>query len=220
MTSPDPAASRARVQVLTLRPDGSREDTARRVGGVLAQAFATDPYTLGLLPQGRRRDRLERKFTAAVRGALRSGPDGAGLGAVDVAVDAHDGALLGAAVWTSPASPRGVDVPAMLAGLPAAAAVHGRHTLALIRIQAACERARPTGAHWYLEEVGTVPAARGRGVASALVRHGQRRAADLPVHLEASVPATVPFYERLGFRTTGHVPVPGGEPLTCLRWEA
>ena len=42
----------------------------------------------------------------------------------------------------------------------------------------------------------------------------------LPVHLEASVPATVPFYERLGFRATGHVPVPGGEPLTCLRWEA
>ena len=38
--------------------------------------------------------------------------------------------------------------------------------------------------------------------------------------LEASVPATVPFYERLGFRATGHVPVPGGEPLTCLRWEA
>ncbi|WP_233490722.1 GNAT family N-acetyltransferase [Micrococcus sp. KT16] len=111
-------------------------------------------------------------------------------------------------------------MPGLLAGLPTAVAVHGRHTLALKRIQAACERARPAGRHWYLEEVGTVPSARGRGAASALVRHGQRRASGLPVHLEASVPATVPFYERLGFRATGHVPVPGGEPLTCLRWEA
>ena len=135
-------------------------------------------------------------------------------------MDAADGTLLGAAVWTSPAAPRGVDVPGLLAGLPTAVAVHGRHTLALKRIQAACERARPAGRHWYLEEVGTVPSARGRGAASALVRHGQRRASGLPVHLEASVPATVPFYERLGFRATGHVPVPGGEPLTCLRWEA
>ena len=220
MTFPDPAAPRPRVHVLTLRPGGAREDTARRVGAVLAEAFATDPYTLGLVPEDRREARLERKFTAAVRHGLRAGADGAPLGAVDVAVDADDGTLLGAAVWTSPATPRGVDVPGLVAGLPAAVAVHGRHTLALKRIQAACERARPAGRHWYLEEVGTVPSARGRGAASALVRHGQRRASGLPVHLEASVPATVPFYERLGFRATGHVPVPGGEPLTCLRWEA
>ena len=50
MTSPDPAPPRPRVHVLTLRPDGAREDTARRVGAVLAEAFATDPYTLGLVP--------------------------------------------------------------------------------------------------------------------------------------------------------------------------
>ena len=41
MTSPDPAAPRPRVHVLTLRPGGAREDTARRVGAVLAEAFAT-----------------------------------------------------------------------------------------------------------------------------------------------------------------------------------
>ena len=54
MTSPDPAPPRPRVHVLTLRPDGAREDTARRVGAVLAEAFATDPYTLGLVPEDRR----------------------------------------------------------------------------------------------------------------------------------------------------------------------
>ncbi|MBD4427884.1 N-acetyltransferase, partial [Xanthomonas citri pv. citri] len=109
MTSPDPAPPRPRVHVLTLRPDGAREDTARRVGAVLAEAFATDPYTLGLVPEDRREARLERKFTIAVRHGLRAGADGAPLGAVDVAVDADDGTLLGAAVWTSPAAPRGVD---------------------------------------------------------------------------------------------------------------
>ena len=52
MTSPDPAPPRPRVHVLTLRPDGAREDTARRVGAVLAEAFATDPvsYTHLTLP--------------------------------------------------------------------------------------------------------------------------------------------------------------------------
>ncbi|MFP3340530.1 N-acetyltransferase, partial [Micrococcus sp. SIMBA_131] len=78
--------------------------------------------------------------------------------------------------WRSPAAPLGVDVPGLLAALPTAVAAPHRHTLALKRIQTACERARPAGRHSYLEEVGTVPSARGRGAACALVRHAQRRA--------------------------------------------
>ena len=222
MASPDPAptSDRARVQVLTLRPDGADPETVRRVAAVLAEAFSTDPYTVSFFPEDRRGERLTHKFEDMVRAALRTAPGGEPHGMVDLAVDPQGGAILAAALWATPSSPRGLTVPAVVASAPGLLRVHGRHALDAVRTDAACERHRPPQPHWYLRELGTLPAARGRGAGSALVRHRQRRADGLGLYLESSTRANVPFYERLGFAETGRVPAFGTEDLTSMWWEA
>lgn len=221
MTSPDPAPAPARPQVLTLRPDGARPETVQRVAAVLAEAFSTDPYTVSFFPEDRRTQRLTLKFSGLVRDALRPAPDGEPRGAVDLAVDPDDGAILAAALWGRPSEPRGITVPAAVAAVPGLLRAHGRrHALDMARTEAACERARPDRPHWYLRDLGTLPAARGRGAASALVRHRQRRADGVGLYLESSTRANVPFYERLGFTETGRVPAFGTEDLTGMWWEA
>ncbi len=222
MTSPDPspALDRARVQVVTLRPDALRGSTVRRVASVLAESFLTDPYTVSFLPAARRVERLTRKFSGAVRDALSPGPDGRVPGAVDVAVDPADGTVLAAALWGAPDAPRGTTVPAAVASVPGLLRVHGAHALDMALTVAACERARPTVPHWYLADLGTLPAARGRGAASALVRHRQRRADGTGIYLESSTRANVPFYARLGFAEIEPVRAFGTEDLTGMWWEA
>ena len=188
------APARRRLQVVSLRPEGLSEDAVGRVAGLLAEAFAEDEFTLGLLPADRRAERLARMFALDVHDALRparaAGGEAGPRGAVDVALDPEDGTLLAAAVWDGPDAPRG--------------------------------RARPAAAHWHLTQLGTAPAARGRGAASALVRLRQRRAAraGVGIHLEASSAEAVPFYARLGFRETGTVRAHGTRDLTAMWWEA
>jgi GNAT superfamily N-acetyltransferase len=67
---------------------------------------------------------------------------------------------------------------------------------------------------WYLEIVAVAEAHRGKGLASALVRHGLDRAfaAGLPAFLETSVPGNVPRYEHLGFRVVLEADAPDGGP--------
>lgn len=216
-----PADSRpTRPIVVSLRPDGLRPETVRRVAAVLAEAFATDPYTVSFLPADRRAERLTLMFSRMVRAALSPAAGGEPHGAVDVAVDPADGALLAAALWATPSAPRGTTVPAAVAAVPGLLRVHGRHALDMARTEAACARARPEKPHWYLRELGTLPAARGRGAASALVRHRQRRAGDVGIHLESSTRENVPFYAGLGFTETGRVPTVGTADLTSMWWEA
>ena len=220
------APARRRVQVVSLRPEGLSEDAVGRVAGLLAEAFAEDEFTLGLLPADRRAERLARMFALDVHDALRparaAGGEAGPRGAVDVALDPEDGTLLAAALWDGPDAPRGTTVPGALAALPARLRVHGRRTWDAARTDAACERARPAAAHWYLTQLGTAPAARGREAASALVRLRQRRAAraGVGIHLEASSAEAVPFYARLGFRETGTVRAHGTRDLTAMWWEA
>lgn len=57
--------------------------------------------------------------------------------------------------------------------------------------------------YWYLMYIGTVPSARGKGYARALVEHVTQLADEQGVkcYLEASTRANVPVYEKFGFRT-------------------
>ena len=105
----------------------------------------------------------------------------------------------------APDAPRGTTVPAAVASVPGLLRVHGAHALDMALTVAACERARPRVANWYLRDVGARPSARGRGVARALVGRRQRdaRQAGVGVYLESSTRANVPLYERLRFRETG-----------------
>lgn len=213
-----------RPLVTSLRPDGLDRDAVARVAGALAEAFLTDPYTVSFLPRSRRQERLADMFDRMVRDTLRPDParDGQVPGVVDVAVDPADGTLLGAAVWDRPEAPRGMDLVGTVAATPRMLRVMGRHTLDHVRTEAECQRARPRVAHWYLRELGTRPAARGRGVARALVERRRRdaRQAGVGIYLESSTRANVPVYERLGFRETGPVTAHGTEDLTGMWWEA
>ena len=67
---------------------------------------------------------------------------------------------------------------------------------------------------WFLDILAVREAARGRGLASALVRHGLQRAhaAGLPAFLETGDPANVPLYEHLGFHVHERADAPGGGP--------
>ena len=71
----------------------------------------------------------------------------------------------------------------------------------------AMERYRPKEPHWYLAMIGVDPSAQGRGLGSALMRHGlaatdrDRR----PAYLESSNPRNIPLYERHGFVVMGRI---------------
>lgn len=67
---------------------------------------------------------------------------------------------------------------------------------------------------WQLDSVAVEAFARGRGIASSLIRHGLARAgaAGLPLTLETGTPANVPIYEHLGFRVVAEGEPPDGGP--------
>ena len=70
------------------------------------------------------------------------------------------------------------------------------------------------GPAWFLACVGTRPAWRGRGPASALLAEGLRQvdAGQAAAVLETSAEANVRLYARLGFVVRAEVDPPGGAP--------
>lgn len=72
----------------------------------------------------------------------------------------------------------------------------------------------PTEPFWLVDQLAVDERERGRGIGSALARHGQELATRdrVAAVLETAVPRNVGFYGRLGFRVTGDEDVPGGGP--------
>jgi GNAT superfamily N-acetyltransferase len=73
-----------------------------------------------------------------------------------------------------------------------------------------------------LDSLAVEPAARGRGIGSALIRHGldQARNEGHGSLLETGNPRNVPLYERHGFRVVDDADVPGGGPhIWFMRWD-
>ena len=69
---------------------------------------------------------------------------------------------------------------------------------------------------WQLDSIAVDDSARGRGIASALVRHGLARAsqAGFATTLETGTAANVPIYEHFGFRVVDEADGPDGSPHT------
>ena len=67
--------------------------------------------------------------------------------------------------------------------------------------------------------MGTLPEARGKGLASALISSVTEicDAENIPAYLESSSPDNVPLYERHGFRITGEAKIKDG-PTVPLMW--
>ena len=67
---------------------------------------------------------------------------------------------------------------------------------------------------WQIDSVAVEGFARGRGIASALIRHGLERSrrAGCATTLETGSPGNLPIYEHLGFRVIAEGDPPGGGP--------
>jgi ribosomal protein S18 acetylase RimI-like enzyme len=127
-------------------------------------------------------------------------------GAADEVADHAGGAL-----WIAPQTP--LDTDAIGALLHATVATARLPELGDFLDQVG--EHHPDDAHWYLPFVGVDPTAQGRGLGSALLRHGLARADRdrLPAYLEASSPRNRALYERHGFVVTGEIRTPTSPPL-------
>jgi ribosomal protein S18 acetylase RimI-like enzyme len=79
-------------------------------------------------------------------------------------------------------------------------------------------RFHPAGELWFLPLIGVDPAAQGRGLGSALLRHGLA-AYDrdgLPAYLEATSPRNRALYERHGFRVIDVIQAGSSPPMWAM----
>jgi GNAT superfamily N-acetyltransferase len=79
-------------------------------------------------------------------------------------------------------------------------------------------RFHPAGELWFLPLIGVDPVAQGRGLGSALLRHGLA-ACDrdgLPAYLEATSPRNRTLYERHGFRVVEVIQAGSSPPMWAM----
>jgi len=185
----------------------ARADEIDAVAALLARAFAEDRVLDWFLRPYWRRRAAQVFFAQMLADALP-------LGGVRV-----DTAMTACAVWLPPDIPQGA--PAAL-----------RHYVWMIRVASPLRLARlkamirtsaeihPPQACYYLSLIGTLPEARGGGLASALIREmlATADAEGMPAFLETADPAKVGYYQRFGFKLTGQAQLPLGGPTLNLMW--
>lgn len=167
------------------------------VARVLAAAFADDPVLRWLRPDGRGRELLFRTLARRTH---------ASSGCADVAE--RDGVVVGAALWDPPTYrcsrwQRVQARPVLLAAL-GSRAPYGE------TLQRALAENRPSGAFWYLAQLGALE--RGVGIGSQLLRARLGRILG-PAYLECSTERAIGLYERFGFRVTGEIKIDAGGPV-------
>lgn len=196
---PDIAAS------LAILP-AARSDSAA-AAQILADAFANDEHTVGLVPAENRPDRLRRLFAVMVSESFAAG------GHVWLAVDTESRTPLGVALWEAPSAT--APIQHKLVHALSYARVFGSRLLDAARTDHVADAHRPGVPHWYLKDLGTAPEARGTGVGSALLKH-RLAAADATgtgSYLESSSRANVGYYRRFGFVERSEIPAVGTSDL-------
>lgn len=128
----------------------------------------------------------------------------------------------GAALWLPPGEK--FEIPPRLAMLVMIARLvlrRGPRPLQRIRQQGGLfERHHPTEPHYYLQFVGCRRRDQGRGVGSALLKHGTRLVdeAGMPAYLESSNSLNVPLYQRHGFEVRSEATVARDGPRAWFMW--
>ncbi len=173
---------------------------ARRLKGVLAEAFYEDPIFGWLMPDDASRlERLRRFFAIELRQvALPRGR----VWSTDE--------LAGAALSMPPGRWRVPPRAALYMG-----ATFGMRLPRAARLLAAMEWRHPHELHYYFADIGVVPDMHSKGIGSALMRPTLERcdARGLPAYLEASSARNAALYERLGFRLIRELQLAGSPPL-------
>jgi ribosomal protein S18 acetylase RimI-like enzyme len=172
-------------------------DEVAEASGVLARAFYNDPLWCFMLPNPTERAALVRHAFRATLPSLLGNGQTYGIGKP----------LAGIAVWSEPQAQR-----PYLAGLLNPFIF----TLAFSPLVLAFRRALPVfikfeemrqqyapEPHYYLNTIGVVPEAQGRGYASKLIKPFLARAASegVPAYTETATPENVSLYEHYGFVT-------------------
>jgi len=192
----------------------ARADETSAAASVLTDAFVDEDGLNYWLKQGRAKTRARRIFfDAAVRDIVHA------RRRLDLAE--MDGAPAGAAIWLNPGD-KAFDLPPLrelmltplllrvagFDGIGKATAL-GRQLTAL----------HPKIPHAHLVFLGVSPAAQGRGVGSAMLKHALAPldASGTHAYLEASTERNVALYERHGFVVTNELKLPGLHMRTMLR---
>lgn len=190
---------------MTAAEQATDRTQARAAGAVLGRAYTDDAVWTWLLGgRDRPAERLTRVFTAYAVAACRAeGPR------VLMA-----GGRTGAALWFPPGGWKSSAADYVSSG-PSVARALGTGIIRALRLLSAVERQHPTEPHWYLEALGVLPGARGRGVGTALLSPvlEQCDSDRLPAYLESSDVRNVPFFERHDFVAGTPLAVPPGSPV-------
>jgi ribosomal protein S18 acetylase RimI-like enzyme len=177
---------------------------------VLGQAFTSDPV-FGWLLQGH--GQLERRLTsvfgAFAAGALRK-PD------AQVLVTAEQTA---ASIWLPPGGWRTPTREVLRHG-PQLVRAFGPSVVRALSLLTRVEKHHPEEPHWYLEAIGTIASARGKGVGPKVLVPLLERCDDTrsPAYLESSNPRNIGFYERHGFVRRPLFELPEGCPVITPMW--
>lgn len=196
---------------VSVRP-ATRRDLAH-LAGVMARAFVDDPVFAWMLPSSVVRERrLPRFFSNTLR------QEAASFGATEVACAGQT--IVGGAIWYPPPGRYVPSVASQLRMLPGYLAVFGRRLGIGQTYVVAALAAHPREPHWYLGFVGVEPTLHGQGIGSKLVRSRLLRcdAGAEHAYLESSNPKNLALYERLGFQSTGQLPLPAGAPEVTTMW--
>ncbi len=175
-----------------------------RAGGVLARAFDDDPIARWMTPS----KPLDRSFHFDMRRLWL--PHG---GVYETA----DGRAV--AVWLPPGKAH-MSLIEQLRVLPGLAAAVGRDLSRVLSATGLIEKDHTHEDHWYLNMVGAVPSAQGRGYGSALLARTLERidAEGMPAYLDATTERSRGLYERHGFEVTEEVRLPKGGPPFWRMW--
>lgn len=182
-----------------------------RVVDVLGRAFDDDPVMNFIAKQdARRSERIRHMMRMALTKMTYPHGEETFVGSE----------FEGAALWNPPGRiPHGLLFNLQL--MPEFVRVAGLSGLARAgNAMQAVEKLHPKEPHYYLLAVGVDPARQGQGVGTQLIRHVLDRAdrEHMPAYLESSKAVNVPLYERLGFKVTRELTLPGGGPQAWAMW--
>ena len=174
---------------------------ADRFAATMTLALAADPSTRWVTPDAGQYVRMMMPISLAFGG--------------QAAIERNSAYVLGEFLGVAIFLPPGVPPDDEKMGEIFAGVVPEPHLAAVYALFEKMSEFHPTAPHWYLPLIGVDPAYQGRGVGSALMRHGLATCDrdGTIAYLEATGPRSLPFYNRHGFETIGEIVIGNSPPM-------